>query len=348
MAKQTASASVDDILRIVQLITADTQAELMNPSHYVLELWSYLFCVSDSQEGLDSLAKLFPLNTRVRLVQHEPSPFKFATAGRGFSAGSLNNLVYSKAGHTQDPRFVTIPTQDLPPAVVSSPTVITNPYIYGDNYVGGTLILNAGVYDGDEPLVYMYQWLKDGFDIPSATANTYTLVSGDESKVVSCRVNVSNAYGNIDTYSNQMLIEATIPAPSPMVTDANLHDHFTSEIATGPTEPATNISRIRFNSDGTLDYMQDTTVLETLPYLVTTGAGAGNDYKVIYSVVDGTQLSGLNQNAAAPLSSAVTVSLSVTGTNALKTGTYNFTIFKASDPSISESKTIVISTSVSL
>ena len=65
MAKQTASASVEDILRIVSLITGDTDATLDNNYPYMMELCSWLFCVSDSTDGLTSLAQLFPLNTRV-------------------------------------------------------------------------------------------------------------------------------------------------------------------------------------------------------------------------------------------------------------------------------------------
>lgn len=345
MARQTASASVDDILRIVQLITADTEAQVVNPAHYMMELWSYLFCVSDSYEGLESLAKLFPLNTRIRLVRHDVLPFRFNSAGHGFGA-TLNDLAYHKAGHTEDPRFVTIPTQDLPPAVVSSPTIVSDPYIYGDAYVGGTLVLVAGTYDGDEPLVFSYQWLKDGFDISGATSNTYALVAGDEGTVISCVVNVSDAYGNITAYSNELNIASTIPDPNPMIDGASLFDHLTNRLTTPPTS-VTNTSTIKFKSDGTIQYIQNGSVLTTLPYLVTTGAGTGNDYKVIYTVVSGDQLNGLNQNAAAPLSSDVTVSMSVTGANnILKTGEYQFTIFKASDPSISESKTIVISSEI--
>jgi hypothetical protein len=131
-----------------------------------------------------------------------------------------------------------------------------------------------------------------------------------------------------------------------MIDGANLFDHLTSRTTTPPAS-VTNISSIKFKSDGTLQYIQNGTVLSTLPYLVTTGAGTGNDYKVIYTVVSGDQLTGLNQNAAAPLTSDVTVSMSVTGSNnILKTGEYQFTIFKASDPSISESKLIVISTEI--
>lgn len=347
MARQSASATVDDILRIIHLITADTEAQLTNPSHYLLELWSYLFCVGDDQEGLASLAKLFPLNTRIRLVKHDTTSFQFNTDGAGFgSAGALDDLVYAKSGHAQDPRFVTIATQDLPPPVISSPTVISSPYIYGDNYVGGTLNLVAGTYDGDEPIVLTYQWLRNGFDIAGATGSTYVLVPDDAGTNVQCAVNAANAYGNITVYSNSLAISATIPDPNPMIDGANLFDHLTSRTTTPPTS-VTNTSSIKFKSDGTLQYIQNGTVLSTLPYLVTTGAGTGNDYKVIYTVVSGDQLTGLNQNAAAPLTSDVTVSMSVTGANnILKTGEYQFTIFKASDPSISESKLIVISTEI--
>lgn len=344
MARQTASASVDDILRIVSLITGDVEATLDNPYPYVMELYSYFFCVGDSYDGLNSLAALFPLNSRIRFIKHDTAPWILNTTPLG--TAQVCDLAFNKIGIVNDSRFVSVPTQDLPPPVLSSPTIISAPYIFGATQVGETMSLVVGTYDGDEPLTITKQWLADGADISGATGNSYVVVSGDAGKVISVKVTVSNAFGTIDAYSNSVLISAVIPPANPIEVDMGLFDHFTSRLTTPPTS-VTNVSTIKLKSTGAIEYIQNGSVLSTDNYLVTTGAGLGADYKVYYTVVSGTQLTGLNPTVQYTLSSDLTLSLSVTGANnILKTGTYQFYIFKTSDPSVFRTKTITVSTEI--
>ena len=346
MAKQSASASVEDILRIVSLITSDTDATIANSYPYMMELYSWLFCVSDSYDGLSSLAQLFPLNTRIRMLKHNERPILFNVTGQGIDPNTtLCDLVYYRNGHADDPRFVTTPTQDIPPALTSAPTIVSNPYIYGEALVNSTLTLVVGVYDGDDPLTYSIQWLRDGADISAATANTYLLVAGDAGKSISARVTVSNSYGGVVAYSNNIPVSSTIPPTSPFTDDLGLRTLVASVFSTGT--PITSTAAITISKDGNMTYDDNGTVVDTLPWSSSPTTDVGADYSFFYSVVRGSELAGLNQNNTIVLSANKELSLSVTNTyNAVKTGTYDFTIFKTSDNSISMTKRIVISATI--
>lgn len=348
MARQSASASVDDIIRIVQLITSDTSATVVNPSHYLMELWSYLFCVSDSYEGLENLAKLFPLNTRVRLVKHDIKPFKFNTTGRGFGSGStLNSLVYYRAGHSADPRFVSIPTQDIPPIVTNIPSVKVAPYIYGDITVGSVLTVNVGEFNGDLPITITKQWLRDGFDISGQTSNTYTVLSGDAGKNISCKVTATNAYGVAIAYTNNVVIDTVIPPVKTVTTNAGLQSYSAVKNITYTGSPATSTLGLTISKDGTVKYYDNGVLDTTLNYVTSPATNVGHDYKVSYQVISGSELVGLNQNASYTLSSDLVLTMSITSTaDNVKTGTYRFTLFKTSDPTDSVTVTITLTTEI--
>ncbi len=347
MSKQTASASVEDILRIVSLITGDTEAQLDNNYPYMLELYSWLFCVSDSADGLNSLAQLFPLNTRVRLVKHDILPFTLGVAGKGLGSGAtLCSLVYHKNGHSEDPRFVTTPTQDIPPAITSAPTLGSNPYIYGGDLVGDTLTLSEGTYNGDSPLTITKQWLNNGLNISGATGNTYTLVAGDAGDNISCKVNVSNTYGSLIAYSNTIPVNVTVPPTNPFTSNLGVQD-FTAIQANSTSSPITCTAQITIDQDGNIVYENTGLVDSTLPWSSSPTATVGNDYSFMYSVVTGNELVGLNQNAAVPLTSDRILSMSITSRyDKVKAGAYDFTIFKTSDSSIISTKRLYISVEI--
>ena len=346
MARQSASATIDDILRIVSLITNDAEAVLSNDAHYLLELYSYFYCVSESTDGLYNLASLFPLNTRVRFVKHEASPFTLGASGIGFGVGQLCDLILTKQGVGDDVRFVSTPTQDLPPAITSVPSIKTNPYIYGTNTAGSVLTITVGEYNGDDPLTIAVQWLRDGANIVGQTANTYTVLAGDAGKNINAVVTVSNAYGQLLAYSNTIVISGTVPAVNPLKDGLGLSDFVTTSENTG-YGVINNTSSVKFGSDGTITFLQNGVVVRTDQYLNTTGAGLGAGYKVTYSVVAGFPLSGLNQNAAFTLSSDITLDQTVTSRYwRVVAGSYNFTITKLDDNTVSKSKTIYLSAEV--
>jgi hypothetical protein len=346
MARQSASATVDDILRIVSLITNDEDATLSNDYHYLMELYSYFFCVSESIDGLYSLANLFPLNTRVRFVKHDSYPFILGSSGVGFGIGQLCDLILTKNGVVDDPRFVTTPTQDIPPAISSVPSIKTNPYISGNNVLGSILTLVVGEYDGDDPLTYNIQWLRNGINIAGQTSSSYLVVNDDLGKNINVSVTVTNPYGEVLAYSNTIVISSDIPAINPIKELLGLSDHVTSGI-TSSTITITNTSSIKFKNDGSIDFLKNAAVVRTNQYLNTVATSAGSGYRLIYTAVEGQQLTGLNQNAPYTLSADLTLSLSVTARyERVNAGTYRFTISKIDDPTISRTHTIYISTEI--
>lgn len=51
-------------------------------------------------------------------------------------------------------------------------------------------------HNTNTPLSYTRQWLRDSAAISGATAATYTLVAGDEGKMISATVTATNADGS--------------------------------------------------------------------------------------------------------------------------------------------------------
>ena len=208
MAKKTSSASVDDILRIVSLLTNDPEVTLTNDHPYLMELVGWLWCVSDSEEGLAAIAELFPVNTRVRIIERAPISFQFNTPDRGFGKGSLNSLVYTKNGCIRCKRFTTYPEGQQPSEFI--PLVISPPSIQGNVLVGSLLTLSTGLWSGNTPITYTYQWVRDGFNITDATGLNYLTAGIDIGKVIACKVTATNDFGS-STFTTNTL---TITTPS--------------------------------------------------------------------------------------------------------------------------------------
>lgn len=81
------------------------------------------------------------------------------------------------------------------------PVLTSNPVLSGGDYVGATLSVSNGVFDGITPFVYSYQWYLDGVAIPGATSSTY--LTEDEG-FFSCSVAVVNDYGRAVGFSNSI------------------------------------------------------------------------------------------------------------------------------------------------
>jgi len=94
------------------------------------------------------------------------------------------------------------------------------PVISGTQRVGQVLTTTNGSWTGITPITYTYQWKKNGSNIGGATAQTYTLVSGDlgAGTTIQCVVTGTNAYGNGTGNSN---ILTGVGAALPVVSDAN-------------------------------------------------------------------------------------------------------------------------------
>jgi len=71
-----------------------------------------------------------------------------------------------------------------PPECGNPPVNAIAPTTTGNDYVGQVLSGTDGTWTGTAPITYEYKWQRDGVDIPSATAPTFTLTSADADKEI--------------------------------------------------------------------------------------------------------------------------------------------------------------------
>jgi hypothetical protein len=102
---------------------------------------------------------------------------------------------------------------------VVAPVNTVAPVISGTARVGQTLSTTNGTFTGTAPLVYTYQWKRDGVSIGGATIGTYLLVVADAGKTITCAVTATNAAGSASATSNGLAIE-NVPVNSilPVIT----------------------------------------------------------------------------------------------------------------------------------
>jgi hypothetical protein len=62
---------------------------------------------------------------------------------------------------------------------------------------GKVLTALPGSYKGLTPITLTYQWTRDGTNIASATATTYTLVAADVGHTISCNETATNSQGAV-------------------------------------------------------------------------------------------------------------------------------------------------------
>jgi len=85
------------------------------------------------------------------------------------------------------------------------------PEVSGTPAVGQALTCSQGIWNGQPAPTYTYQWLLDGIEIPSATANTYTVGTADRGLVLSCRVTASNREGTESAASRGLAVPGIRP-----------------------------------------------------------------------------------------------------------------------------------------
>lgn len=88
------------------------------------------------------------------------------------------------------------------PGAGGNPPVLTvAPVISGTVEVGEVLTSTTGTFTGDATITYTYQWFAGGVAISGATANTFTLTSTQLGKVMTVRVQATNASGTAQGWS---------------------------------------------------------------------------------------------------------------------------------------------------
>ncbi|MFD1343070.1 putative Ig domain-containing protein [Litorisediminicola beolgyonensis] len=121
-------------------------------------------------------------------------PASGAISGGATEAGVFTGLalqVSDQAGAAAVlPAFDLTVTQAAVPAMLSAPTLDGTAPAVGD-----TLTADPGSWS-NAPTSFAYQWLSSGFEIPGATAQSYTVASGDIGQTLSVEVIASNAGGD--------------------------------------------------------------------------------------------------------------------------------------------------------
>lgn len=78
-----------------------------------------------------------------------------------------------------------IPTNTVAPTLTPS----------GSQSTGTVITLGNGTWTGASPITYEYRWTRDNVVISGETANTYTILAGDDGTVIKGQVRATNAAG---------------------------------------------------------------------------------------------------------------------------------------------------------
>lgn len=102
-----------------------------------------------------------------------------------------------------------------------APTNTTRPSIAGTAQEGATLSANPGVWAGDQPIVYTYQWRRCNtagascVNIPNADDQTYTVAPVDVGDTLRVNVTARNSTGASSAESAQTAVVTRRAAPAP-------------------------------------------------------------------------------------------------------------------------------------
>lgn len=96
---------------------------------------------------------------------------------------------------------------------LAAPVFSTAPVISGDAPAGSLLTVSAGAVTGNPIPTRTYQWKADGTNISGATGVTYTTVTGDFGKAITCTETATNTQGNASSTSNSITVTAALAAP---------------------------------------------------------------------------------------------------------------------------------------
>lgn len=86
------------------------------------------------------------------------------------------------------------------------------PVASGTARIGETLSCTTGTWTGTAPIVYTYQWRRNGSDITGETNNTYVVVALDAGLGVDCIVTATNDLGPESASSNSIAVPESLAA----------------------------------------------------------------------------------------------------------------------------------------
>ena len=106
------------------------------------------------------------------------------------------------------------PYDDMPPLTIDyentiflAPFNTTPPTIGGSNIVGTLLkVTDEGVWSGSMPIIYSYQWKRNGNNIVGETTSEYITQLIDSGETITCEVTATNIVGTASQISNSITI----------------------------------------------------------------------------------------------------------------------------------------------
>ena len=109
-------------------------------------------------------------------------------------------------------------SQSATSAIVSvkgqSPQEFLGPSVKGTGAVGFNLTCEAGLWKGEPPPSFSYQWYRDGVAIAGQTEPVYNVEAADEGHVLTCNVVASNTEGRVEAESSNGISIAVRPPSS--------------------------------------------------------------------------------------------------------------------------------------
>jgi hypothetical protein len=122
---------------------------------------------------------------------------------------------------------VVVPAENggKPPKMTEAPEIADQTQ-RAERNVGETIACLPGKWSGTEPIVETYQWMLEKAEIPSATGNTYEIVSADEGHNISCEVTATNDEGSAKAGTASIFVDGSAP------------DNIASPQISGPPEQA--------------------------------------------------------------------------------------------------------------
>lgn len=196
-------------------------------------------------------------------------------------------------------------------AVVLPPVNTVLPAISGTLAIGQVLSTTDGTWTGTAPIVYTYQWKRNGADIGGATANTYTLTTSDPGTTITSTVTATNAGGSasatsagvtpsallliydsywkleaasgnrVDSIFTNDLAPVNTPGNAPGIVDNGVSlVRTSSQYLTIASNPALAVGDIDFSIDGFVKLTTDVSMDLVQKYVA---AGAQRQYALTYN-----------------------------------------------------------------
>jgi hypothetical protein len=141
-----------------------------------------------------------------------------ATLNRYTVASSDRGLSLSCMVTASNAAGTSAATSELVHVPGAKPEVVEAPQVSGAPVVGQQLKCLRGLWNGQPPPAFSYQWLRDGTGIASAASNSYTIELADQGHGLSCKVTATNSEGKSEAESKALAIPRASTESRPELT----------------------------------------------------------------------------------------------------------------------------------